>query len=253
MMLQRLEEQELYQTSLIGAECKNVIENIQRLIDIIFGPASLRCGINFDFFDVKGTVLLYGVPGVGKTTIAKNCLHYALQQYGVESYTINVSDIIVSGLGETVKNFNDALSEFRELDEGILLVDEIDRFFVNRKELSEISELKRLLIEFMGFIDRLSIDSRKLLIGCTNVYDQIDDALKRRFSISKEIGLPTNQEKLNFIDVCFHNIGKDVDCSKLGNEFLEQFETMDSIKSYFRKNILNQSTEKLIAEVQKQI
>lgn len=253
MILQRFEEQDLYKTDLKGAECENATKKIQNLVDIIFGSDSMSNNVNYDFFDIKGTVLLYGLPGVGKTTIARNCLCYALDQYGVESYAMNVADVIVSGLGESVKNFDDALSEFSELYEGILFIDEIDRFFVNRESVSEISELKRLLIEFMSYIDNLSIGKRKLLIGCTNVYDQIDDALKRRFSIKEEIGLPTSQEKREFISDCFRNIGKDIDCSKLKNKYLEQFETMDSIKAHFRKHVLNQSIEQLVTEIKKYI
>ena len=249
MYLSRLEEDELYETKLIGNRCKCAIEDIKHLVDIIFGDDPSN-NINYDFFDVKGTVLLHGIAGVGKTTIAKNCMYYALDKYGVESYSLNVPDIIVSGLGESVKNLFEALNEFTELKEGILFIDEIDKLFVNRESVSELSELKRLLIQFMGYIDGLSVNKKKLLIGCTNVYDQIDTALKRRFSINEEINIPTTEDKNTFFAVCLQELGLDSSGIKLSNEYLNQFETMDSIKSLFRRHILDHSLSQLNTEIE---
>ncbi|MBQ3671560.1 MAG: hypothetical protein II921_08810 [Treponema sp.] len=59
--------------------------------------------------------MLHGIAGGGKTSIAKNAMLYALEQYGMESYLIKPSEIIASGLGESVKNLADELKEFEEL------------------------------------------------------------------------------------------------------------------------------------------
>ena len=249
MILYRLKENELSETKLIGSRCKSAEADIKHLIDIIFGDNYSNKRINFDFFDVKGTVLLHGFAGVGKTTIAKNCMYYALDKYGVESYSMNVSDIIVSGLGESVKNLFDALAEFSELKEGILFIDEIDKLFINRESLDELSELKRLLIQFMSYVDCLSTDKKKILIGCTNVYNQIDTALKRRFSINEEILVPTDDEKNVFFTICINEVGMDLFGIKLCKEYLEKFKTMDSIKALFRKHILNDSLNDLKIEL----
>lgn len=248
-MLNRFDEKSLYKTDLIGSRCKSAEEDIRNLIDIIFGDKTAENKIDYDFFDVKGTVLLHGIAGVGKTTIARNCMYYALDKYGVESYSIDVPDIIVSGLGESVKNLSDALSEFDDLKEGILFLDEIDKLFVNRESESELSELKRLLIQFMGYVDNLSVSKNKLMIGCTNVYDQIDAALKRRFSINEEITVPVNEDKNAFFKICLHRLGMDPDDMKLNKGYLERFETMDSIKAFFRRHILDHSIDELVGEL----
>lgn len=248
MILSRLEEAELYETYLIGDGCKCAIDDIKNLVDIIFGDDNSD-NINYDFFDVKGTVLLHGIAGVGKTTIAKNCMYYALDKYGVESYSMDVPDIIVSGLGESVKNLSEALMEFEELKEGILFIDEIDKLFVNRESVGELSELKRLLIQFMGYVDSLSVKKKKMMIGCTNVYDQIDMALKRRFSINEEIIIPTEEDKNTFFTMCMQEAGMDSFGINISNEYLKQFDTMDSIKSLFRGHILEHSLDRLDTEI----
>ena len=185
-MLSRIDEKDIYETVLIGEACNDSMGDIKGLIDIIFGEMDATYP-EYDFFDIKGTVLLYGKPGVGKTTIARNCLSYAIDKYGVDSYTLNVSSIIVSGLGESVANIDCALKEFERKEKGILFIDELDKLLISRDSPDELSELKRLLIEMMGFIDSLSIGKKKLLIGCTNVFDQLDKALVRRFAIRENI------------------------------------------------------------------
>lgn len=236
--MNRINESTLNETRLIGTSCCTTEKKIKNLIDSIENNSN---NIEmFNFFDIKGTVLLYGIAGGGKTSIAKNVMYYALDKYGIESYSINPSEIITSGLGESVKNLSDELKEFDEKEEGILFIDEIDKFFINRTSQDELSELKRLLIEMMSFIDRLSIDKKKILIGCTNIFEQMDSALKRRFAICEEIGKPSEDEKLEFCKICLEKVGLQFKTNQncIDRKFLQQFETMDSIKSYFRNKII---------------
>lgn len=252
-MINRISEDELFDTVLIGESCKDSISDIKGLIDIVFGKDNSG-NPEFEFFDIKGTVLLYGTAGVGKTTIARNCMNYAIDKYGVDSYTLNVSDIIVSGLGETVSNIAQALDEFEKLRKGILFIDEIDKLFISRESPGEISELKRLLIEFMGYIDNLSVGKEKLLIGCTNVYDQLDKALVRRFAIRENVNNPDNQEKNEFFNICIAKAHiNSLNSIILNNEYLSQFTNMDSIKALFRKHILNGSLKELEGQLQQNI
>ncbi len=247
-MLYRIDESDLHETKLIGKQCEQTVNDINHLIDIVFEKNERR--LNYNFFDIKGTVLLHGIAGVGKTTIARNCMSYALNKYGVESYRLDVSDIIVSGLGESVKNMHDTLNEFEELNEGILFIDEIDKVLIDRTVVGELSEMKRLLIEFMGYVDNLTVDKKKMLIGCTNVYEQIDEALKRRFSINEEIHRPLNEEKNDFFSICLLEAGIHIPALGLKSDFLNRFETMDSIKGYFRKNILDGSLDQMKTEIE---
>ncbi len=239
--MNRIEEDLIKKTEIVGEKVKKIEKKIDCLIDGIFTESYTDAVYNF--FDIKGTVLLHGVPGVGKTSVAYNVMNYALERYGVESYSIFPSEIIVSGLGETVKNLSKELKDFESFKEGILFIDEIDKFCINRTGQEELSELKRLLIEMMSFIDRLSVDKKKVLIGCTNVYSQIDDALKRRFTICEEIDKPTDDEKMDFIRICLKKINLPIleNDKKLDKTFLARFETIDSIKSYFRDHLIMNS------------
>ena len=243
-MLNKIRECELKETELFGKNVLAVYNEICNLIDIIYGKNEYD-DIDWDFFDIKGTVLLYGIPGGGKTTLIKNCLNRALNLYGTESYYIETSNIIRSNLGESTSRMNRALQEFHEKEEGILFIDEIDKVCVNRKNIDEISELKRMLIELMAGIDRLNMSSKKIIIGCTNVFEQLDEALIRRFTICREIKEPSYEEKVNFFRLCMGKCGKIVGNVQEYNELLKNLKTMDSIKQLFRDSILSKSTNLL--------
>lgn len=240
MPLYPINESTLFETPLIGQSSEKAYIRIKNLIDIVFSSTeSNQKSPNYDFFDIKGTILLYGDTGVGKTTISRNCMAYALDKYSVDCYEINIADIIVSELGETVRNMHEILEELNNKEYAILFIDEIDKLFISRETPGELSEMKRLLIEFMQYIDTLSAADKKIIIGCTNVYDSLDAALKRRFAIKEEIKNPSEIEKNEFFNICIKKTGIDFPNNiRLTSAFLGKFKNMDSIKSFFRDGIL---------------
>lgn len=239
--MHKLEENQIKNTPMIGSEYHQIANKIIRLIDFIYDK---RPGVDWNFFDINGSVLLYGMPGVGKTTIAMNCIDYALTKYGIDAYTIKTSEIIVSNLGESTRNLYEELNQFAKLDQGILFIDELDRICVNRNNIGDISELKRMLIELMRFLDSMTLTSRKLIFACTNVFDQIDSALIRRFSLKHELHVPSMDEKRKFMQLCMEKCGLNRQNVKMS--ILEKYQTMDDIKNAFRNEILNNSLDQYI-------
>lgn len=228
---------------IIGESGTKIVKLINGLIDYSQRDSEKERD-KMSFFNINGTVLLYGLPGVGKTTIAQNCMHYALEKYGVESYRMEPSEIIVPELGKSVSNLKSQLDEFKDKESGILFIDEIDRFCVNRKE-DEVSELKRMLIELMQMIDDICFPSKKIIISCTNVFDQLDPALKRRFSIVEEVKEPSKEDKKLFIQECLRMVGQTGDCS-IKNRAVDKFVTIDDIIRSFRHAILTNSISQFV-------
>ena len=136
--------------------------------------------------------------------------------------------------------FNLAPILYRVFKDGAaLFLDEIDRLCVNRENLNEISELKRTLIELMQFLDEIKYSPRKMVIGCTNIIAQLDEALIRRFSIQEEISKPTMEEKIKFVELCLKKVGCKINNTISAPKFLESYQTMDAIKKDFRDAILS--------------
>lgn len=242
----RIREEDIIDTRIFGAENNKIIEQIENLIDFVCEEDKFD-DVDLDFFGINGSVLLYGIPGVGKTSMVMKCINYALDKYGVEAYTFETSEIIVSELGKSTYNLHKELKAFSDLKEGILFIDELDSLCVNRNDNDELSELKRMLIDFMKFMDKFSSTSKKMIISCTNVIDQIDPALVRRFSITKEIYKPTLEEKREFMNICIEKCG--FNSKKISNHVLSKYATIDDIKRQFRNEILNGSLEKFISSI----
>ena len=89
-----------------------------------------------------------------------------------------------------------AIKELKNISKeygALLILDEVDRLFIDRENNKEISELKRMLIEFMDFLDNLTINDKVMIIGITNLISILDSAFTRRFIFQYEI---KNDEKV---------------------------------------------------------
>lgn len=243
VLLQRIDEKQIVHQDLFGEGANRIEEEIKRLIDIIMKDSPNS--VDYDFFDIKGTILLYGVPGIGKTSVLKNCISYALNEHDVDCYELLTTRIIESELGKATINLFDSLNEFEKKKKGILFIDELDKLCTNRKA-DELSELKRMVIEMMQFIDRLKASNYKMILCSTNVIDQIDEALKRRFSICEELVKPKYEDLIDFANICMKKA--DMDGSIKGVP--QTIKTFDDIKKAFRKIILSKMDYKELFSVE---
>ena len=226
----------------IGYE--NLICEIQKISDIVFGNED-KIPINIlDYFSINGNVILYGKPGVGKTSISYKIASYVLNKYGIKSYQLSIADIIKTNLGETTSNMQSAIKELKNISKeygALLVLDEVDRLFIDRENDKEISELKRMLIEFMDFLDNLTINDKIMIIGITNLINILDSAFTRRFIFKYEIKndekvlceLIKDANKLLSIEM------SEKDLKYYAKLFYKKEKTCDFVKSVYRKEILN--------------
>ena len=91
----------------IGYE--ELIFEIQKISDIVFGNED-KIPVNvLNYFSINGNVILYGKPGVGKTSISYKIASYVLNEYGIKSYQLSIAYIIETNLGETTSNMKSAI------------------------------------------------------------------------------------------------------------------------------------------------
>jgi SpoVK/Ycf46/Vps4 family AAA+-type ATPase len=129
------------------------------------------------------SILLHGVSGCGKTTLGR----YIAYQAKLPFVYLNFSHLISSYLGSTGKNIADVFNYVSKI-KCVLMLDEIDAIGMARGNGQEVGEMSRIVINLMQSLDRL--DNGIIVIGATNRPDIIDKALKRRFGIQYELGLP---------------------------------------------------------------
>jgi SpoVK/Ycf46/Vps4 family AAA+-type ATPase len=148
-----------------------------------------KCGI-----DTSNTLLLYGKPGCGKTTVAK----YISEQTGLPLVIARFDAIVSSLLGNTAKNIR-KIFDFADNKPCILFLDEFDAIAKARDDQYELGELKRVINSLLQNIDAFS--KHNILIAATNHQELLDKAIWRRFNSVIEIGLPHEEEILALINV----------------------------------------------------
>lgn len=144
------------------------------------------------------STLLYGKTGTGKTTLGR----YVAYQLGLAFAYISFAKLIEGEFGKTSRNLSD-IFRFMADTECVLMLDELDCIAVKRgTEASSANggEMTRITISLMQELDYYKDHNIKsVIIGATNMFGSLDDALVSRFSIPHELKHLTNQEKEEFI------------------------------------------------------
>ncbi|MGY6257263.1 AAA family ATPase [Paraburkholderia caledonica] len=133
-------------------------------------------------------ILLEGPPGNGKTMLAEAFAG----ELGVPLLRVNYSGLIASHLGETGSNLAKAF-RYAESAPCVLFLDEFDGIGSDRAT-SDLGEIKRITNQLLILIDRMP--SRCVLISATNLVEQIDPAVLRRFDFRLHIPVPDYATRL---------------------------------------------------------
>ena len=143
-----------------------------------------------------GTMCFYGIPGAGKTSLAR---HLA-DAMGRPLMVKRASDILGMYVGESEKKiarmFRDANQEG-----AVLLLDEADSFLRSRQqarnswEVTQVNELLQQMESFDG-----------VFICTTNLLDDVDEAAMRRFTFKVRFDAMTlSQSEAMFAECVFGN------------------------------------------------
>lgn len=136
--------------------------------------------------------LIYGVPGSGKTHLAK----WIAKQIGVPVVLARLEGLMSSYLGTTSRNIGNLFS-FANKYQCVLLLDEFDAIAKLRNDPQEVGEVKRVVNTLLQSLD--SRHERGFTIGVTNHESLLDPAIWRRFDIQMEIPKPSSEVMIHLL------------------------------------------------------
>lgn len=145
-----------------------------------------------------GGILLYGLPGTGKTLIAEAIAH----ETGASFFPVKCSDLGSKWFGETEKNIRDVFNAAREAKNSVIFFDEIEAYASNRRDNSAMERsIPEFLAQMQG-VGESSNQERILIIGATNKPWRLDGAFLRpgRFDDKIYVPLPDEKARRKIID-----------------------------------------------------
>ena len=201
----------------------------------------------------SNSLLLYGPPGCGKTTVAQ----YISTMTGLPLVTARLDGLISSLLGSTAKNIR-KIFDYATKRECILFLDEFDVIAKLRDDKNELGELKRVVNSLIQNIDGLNNDS--ILIAATNHHELLDPAIWRRFSKVIMLDKPQEDDIGRLINIFLGNypnsiLGNEKKIEQLENAFkgVSHSDIKTVISNAIRENIIRKKNTLCYVEVLREI
>ncbi len=143
-------------------------------------------------------VLLYGSPGCGKTLIARAVANETAAHF----IHVNGPEIIHKFYGESEANLRKIFEEAQARAPSIVFLDEIDAIAPKRAEVQGEVE-KRVVAQLLALMDGLRTRGQVIVIGATNIQQNLDPALRRpgRFDREIEIGIPDRNGRREILEI----------------------------------------------------
>ena len=146
-------------------------------------------------------VLLYGLPGTGKTMLAKAVAHESKATF----IHMSGSELVHKFIGEGAQLVRDIFQMAREKAPSILFIDEIDAVGSIRTHdgTTGSAEVNRTMMQLLAEMDGFRTRGDIKIIAATNRIDILDPALLRpgRFDRIIEIPMPTLEGRHRILEI----------------------------------------------------
>jgi transitional endoplasmic reticulum ATPase len=197
-------------------------------------------------------ILLYGLPGTGKTLIAKAVAHESEANF----ISIKGPEILSKWVGESEKAIREIFRKARQAAPCVIFLDEIDSITPTRGRSFDSGVTERVISQILTEIDGLEELRNVVVIAATNRPDMVDPALLRpgRFDRLVKVTSPNFEGRKQIFEIHLKGspLSDDVKLDKLARE-TEGFSGADiaaicsESKLIAIRNFVNENAEKLEA------
>lgn len=212
----------LKQYNIEKVQSLNLPLDISKDIKGIINAVNHNIGINKFLFE--------GAPGTGKTEAAKQ----VARLLGRTLYYVDFDNLIDSKLGQTNKNIVKVFEEINMMpqqDKVVILFDEIDVIALDRVNRNDVREMGRVTSTVLRELDRLTdLNKEIVVIATTNLYDNFDKALVRRFDAVVNFNRYSKEDLIEIAEIYF-------------SSFIKNFKGISKDTRLFKKIL--KKTEKL--------
>lgn len=150
--------------------------------------------------DTAGGVLLHGLPGTGKSLLAKAIAH----ECGVNFLTLDGPEIFTKWLGESEEAIRHIFRVAHQLAPSIVFFDQLDALAPRRGAESGSRTTERVVNQLLAELDGMRrLNSNVMVIAATNRMDLVDPSVLRpgRFGVHVYIPMPSFVDRLNIFTI----------------------------------------------------
>lgn len=195
----------------------------QAIKDQLIGQAivnfTIRQQISRNVLPLHGTILLVGVPGTGKTSLARGLAHKTAECFKRSKFTLLEIDphaLSSAMMGKTQKAVSDlfaqTIAESAMVGPTIVLLDEVETLAADRSKLSLQAnpiDVHRATDAVLVQLDLLAESHKNLLFVATSNFAQaVDSAFTSRCDLVLEIPLPNKEACEQILVSCLKGLGK---------------------------------------------
>ena len=186
-------------------------------------------------------VLLFGLPGTGKTTIARAIAH----EIGAPLYTVQLSDVLSKWVGESEKRIKQLFDAARASETALIFFDDFDSLGRERQEEGS-GHSNQIIVELINQMDGFKKNENTIvLLAATNKPWMIDSALMRpgRFEHHIYVPLANHEARIMLVKKVLGDVPVDPD--------LDMDRVSDMLKGYNGADIKSVVNGAKVAAVQR--